>query len=85
MLKSVTTSLNDVAMHWLDGQPESSVVFICFGSRGYFSVEQVREIAIGLEHSGYRFLWSLRRHQLLVSLDFLVNTKIHMRYYQMDS
>ncbi|XP_062076680.1 UDP-glycosyltransferase 71A15-like [Humulus lupulus] len=46
---------------WLDSQPPSSVVFLCFGSRGSFSGEQVKEIAMGLERSGVRFLWSLRK------------------------
>ncbi|XP_044493337.1 anthocyanidin 3-O-glucosyltransferase 2-like [Mangifera indica] len=48
-------------MKWLDDQPDSSVVFLCFGSRGSFREEQVKEIASGLEQSGVRFLWSLRR------------------------
>ncbi|KAK4713870.1 hypothetical protein R3W88_019777 [Solanum pinnatisectum] len=46
---------------WLDDQPESSVVFLCFGSMGSFDIEQINEIAIALECSGHRFLWSLRR------------------------
>lgn len=46
---------------WLDDQPNSSVVFLCFGTMGCFEPEQVKEIAIALERSGYRFLWSLRR------------------------
>ncbi|XP_038898298.1 anthocyanidin 3-O-glucosyltransferase 2-like [Benincasa hispida] len=46
---------------WLDNQPPLSVVFLCFGSRGCFSQTQVVEIANGLERSGVRFLWSLRR------------------------
>ncbi|CAI0542118.1 unnamed protein product [Linum tenue] len=46
---------------WLDKQPESSVVFLCFGSMGSFDEEQVKEIAIALEASGQRFLWSLRK------------------------
>ncbi|XP_015874820.1 UDP-glycosyltransferase 43 [Ziziphus jujuba] len=45
---------------WLDGQPKSSVVFLCFGSMGSLSGKQVREIAVGLERAGFRFLWSLR-------------------------
>ncbi|CAN1145280.1 UDP-glycosyltransferase 71A15 [Linum perenne] len=48
-------------MEWLDQQPESSVVFLCFGSMGSFEEEQVKEIAVALERSGHRFLWSLRR------------------------
>ncbi|KAM7500402.1 hypothetical protein LguiA_024816 [Lonicera macranthoides] len=45
---------------WLDDQPPLSVVFLCFGSMGSLSGAQVREVAIGLERSGYRFLWSIR-------------------------
>ncbi|CAN1249944.1 Putative UDP-glucose flavonoid 3-O-glucosyltransferase 3 [Linum perenne] len=48
-------------MEWLDQQPESSVVFLCFGSMGSFDKEQVKEIAVALERSGHRFLWSLRQ------------------------
>nr|GEU44266.1 UDP-glycosyltransferase 71E1 [Tanacetum cinerariifolium] len=48
-------------MAWLDNQPESSVVFLCFGSMGSFGEEQVKEIAVALERSEHRFLWSLRR------------------------
>ncbi|KAF3671664.1 putative UDP-glucose flavonoid 3-O-glucosyltransferase 3 [Capsicum annuum] len=46
---------------WLDEQPESSVVFLCFGSMGSFDTQQIKEIAVALECSGHRFLWSLRR------------------------
>nr|CAN74961.1 hypothetical protein VITISV_014252 [Vitis vinifera] len=48
-------------MSWLDDQPPSSVIFLCFGSRGSFGADQIKEIAYGLEHSGHRFLWSLRQ------------------------
>ncbi|KAG2239178.1 hypothetical protein Bca4012_023943 [Brassica carinata] len=48
-------------LRWLDEQPARSVVFLCFGSLGGFSDEQTREIAVALERSGHRFLWSLRR------------------------
>ncbi|XP_057550578.1 anthocyanidin 3-O-glucosyltransferase 2-like [Amaranthus tricolor] len=51
----------DSIMEWLDVQPSSSVVFLCFGSMGSFDADQVKEIANGLEHSGHRFLWSLRK------------------------
>lgn len=47
-------------MKWLDDQPHSSVVFLCFGSMGSLSPSQTREIAKGLEHSGVRFLWAMR-------------------------
>ncbi|XP_072959916.1 UDP-glycosyltransferase 88B1-like [Typha angustifolia] len=45
---------------WLDAQPCGSVVFLCFGSLGVFTEEQIREIARGLENSGHRFLWVVR-------------------------
>ncbi|XP_070037356.1 anthocyanidin 3-O-glucosyltransferase 2-like [Nicotiana tomentosiformis] len=51
----------DAIMKWLDEKPNSSVVFLCFGSKGSFEEDQVKEIANALESSGYHFLWSLRR------------------------
>ncbi|KFK23127.1 hypothetical protein AALP_AAs61551U000100 [Arabis alpina] len=48
-------------LRWLDEQPQNSVVFLCFGSMGGFNEEQTKEIAVALERSGHRFLWSLRR------------------------
>ncbi|XVE54080.1 hypothetical protein DITRI_Ditri03aG0053100 [Diplodiscus trichospermus] len=53
-------SQRDRVMKWLDDQPQSSVVFLCFGSMGIYGPPQVKEIALGLEQSGQRFLWSLR-------------------------
>ncbi|KAJ7964620.1 Glycosyltransferase [Quillaja saponaria] len=46
---------------WLEEQPSSSVVFLCFGSMGSFSGDQVKEIAFALEKSEVHFLWSLRK------------------------
>ncbi|KAJ9547339.1 hypothetical protein OSB04_019882 [Centaurea solstitialis] len=51
-------------IRWLDGQPRSSVVFLCFGSMGSFEKVQLKEIANALERSGHRFVWSLRRPPL---------------------
>ncbi|MFQ6661428.1 hypothetical protein Gotur_029598 [Gossypium turneri] len=51
----------DSIMQWLDQQPRSSVVFLCFGSMGSLGADQVKEIASAVEQSGHRFLWSLRR------------------------
>ncbi|CDP09584.1 unnamed protein product [Coffea canephora] len=45
-------------MKWLDDQPPSSVVFLCFGSMGSFEPDQLAEMALALEWSGYRVLWS---------------------------
>ncbi|KAL1551367.1 hydroquinone glucosyltransferase [Salvia divinorum] len=46
---------------WLDEQPHSSVVFLCFGTCGWFKGDQLKEISTALEQSGLRFLWSLRK------------------------
>ncbi|KAL0917788.1 hypothetical protein M5K25_012879 [Dendrobium thyrsiflorum] len=47
-------------MEWLNQQPSKSVVFICFGSVGTLSLEQTRELALGLEMSRQRFIWVVR-------------------------
>ncbi|KAJ1267165.1 hypothetical protein BS78_07G035900 [Paspalum vaginatum] len=49
-----------LALAWLDAQPERSVVFLCWGSKGSLSEEQIKEIAAGLEMSVQRFLWVVR-------------------------
>lgn len=51
-------------LNWLDLQPSQSVVFLCFGSLGLLSAEQSKEIAVGLERSGHRFLWVVRSPSL---------------------
>nr|CCO13612.1 anthocyanidin 3-O-glucosyltransferase like protein [Arabis alpina] len=51
----------DSIFQWLDQQPERSVVYVCLGSGGTLSLEQTMELASGLELSGQRFLWVLRR------------------------
>ncbi|CAL0317938.1 unnamed protein product [Lupinus luteus] len=53
--------VRDMIMTWLNDQPSSSVIFLCFGSMGSFEVDQVREIARALEASEARFIWSLRK------------------------
>ncbi|CAA0813001.1 UDP-glycosyltransferase 71B7 [Striga hermonthica] len=52
---------HDEVMEWLDRQPDSSVVFLCFGSMRSFDGVQAGEIARALENGGWRFLWSLRK------------------------
>lgn len=61
----------DECITWLDSQPSQSVVFLCFGSLGLFTKEQLWEIATGLENSGQRFLWVVRNppsHNLKVAI-----------------
>ncbi|KAI4324973.1 hypothetical protein MLD38_030412 [Melastoma candidum] len=55
---------------WLDAQPGGSVVFLCFGSLGVFSVEQLKAIATGLENSLQRFLWVVKNPDTTAKGDF---------------
>ncbi|CAL4948676.1 unnamed protein product [Urochloa decumbens] len=47
-------------LRWLDEQPDGSVLYVCFGSGGTLSMEQMAELAAGLEASGQKFLWVVR-------------------------
>nr|WHL35504.1 flavonoid 7-O-glucuronosyltransferase [Scutellaria baicalensis] len=60
LVEDVKAEEEHECLSWLDKQPSKSVVFLCFGRRGLFSAEQLKETAVGLEKSGHRFLWSLR-------------------------
>ncbi|CAD5193284.1 unnamed protein product [Musa acuminata subsp. malaccensis] len=50
-----------LCLKWLDEQPDASVLYICLGSLGVLSRDQVKEMALGLETRGHRFLWVVRR------------------------
>ncbi|CAK8559992.1 unnamed protein product [Lathyrus sativus] len=47
-------------IRWLNKKPSKSVLFISFGSGGTLTIEQINEIAFGLELSGCNFLWVIR-------------------------
>ncbi|OEL21723.1 putative UDP-rhamnose:rhamnosyltransferase 1 [Dichanthelium oligosanthes] len=47
-------------MRWLDAQPARSVIYVAFGSEAPLTPALVRELALGLELAGVRFLWALR-------------------------
>ncbi|KAF8731948.1 hypothetical protein HU200_015897 [Digitaria exilis] len=48
-------------VRWLDSQPRRSVMYVALGSEAPVTASHVRELAVGLELSGARFLWALRR------------------------
>ncbi|CAN8257675.1 unnamed protein product [Cochlearia groenlandica] len=48
-------------LEWLDKQKERSVMYVCLGSGGTLSLEQTMELAYGLELSGQKFVWVLRK------------------------
>ncbi|KAJ3699213.1 hypothetical protein LUZ61_002918 [Rhynchospora tenuis] len=45
---------------WLDKQPVNSVVYVNFGNCTGMSKDQIRELGLGLETSGCRFLWVIK-------------------------
>ncbi|KAK1324804.1 UDP-glycosyltransferase 72B1 [Acorus calamus] len=47
-------------LKWLDQQPRGSVLYICFGSVVSLGIDQLTELAAGLEMSGQRFLWVVK-------------------------
>ncbi|XP_009779217.1 zeatin O-glucosyltransferase-like [Nicotiana sylvestris] len=47
-------------IEWLDKQPKNSVIYVSFGTARTFSLEQIIELALGLERSEQKFIWVLR-------------------------
>lgn len=47
-------------LDWLDLQPTESVIYVSFGSGGTITIEQLTELAWGLELSQHRFIWVVR-------------------------
>ncbi|KAK4260948.1 hypothetical protein QN277_004006 [Acacia crassicarpa] len=45
---------------WLDGCPEGSVLYVCFGSQKLLKREQMEALASGLERSETRFIWVVK-------------------------
>ncbi|XP_039141777.1 scopoletin glucosyltransferase-like [Dioscorea cayenensis subsp. rotundata] len=44
---------------WLDKKEDGSVIYVAFGTMGRMKEEQIKELALGLEISGERFVWAL--------------------------
>ncbi|XP_043687541.1 UDP-glucose flavonoid 3-O-glucosyltransferase 7-like [Telopea speciosissima] len=47
-------------LNWLDSKKPNSVLYVSFGSVAHFTDSQLLEIAMGLEDSGYPFIWVVR-------------------------
>ncbi|EMS63499.1 UDP-glycosyltransferase 91C1 [Triticum urartu] len=62
-------SAEHATVRWLDAQPPGSVVYVALGSEVPLPLEQVHELALGLELAGTRFLWALRKPSGAAVLD----------------
>ncbi|KAL1541339.1 UDP-glycosyltransferase 73C3-like [Salvia divinorum] len=47
-------------MSWLDSKEAGTVIYACFGSLCRISAAQIKEIGLGLEASGFPFIWIVR-------------------------
>ncbi|CAI9770508.1 unnamed protein product [Fraxinus pennsylvanica] len=50
-------SINGEVFSWLDGFPDESVMYICFGSQKVLKKAQMEALANGIDWSGVRFIW----------------------------
>lgn len=50
----------DDALAWLDGCPDGSVLYVCFGSQKLLKTAQIEALAIALEQSRTRFIWVVK-------------------------
>jgi hypothetical protein len=51
---------DDGVLRWLDTHPQSSVLYISFGSQNTIQAKQMTELAAALETTGRPFLWVIR-------------------------
>lgn len=73
-IREVDSSEMSDCFKWLNKQPLKSVLFVCFGSGGTLSQEQINELALGLEMSEQRFLWVVRSpHESAANAAFFTN------------
>ncbi|GMJ04941.1 hypothetical protein like AT5G12890 [Hibiscus trionum] len=55
-----TSKETEFCKEWLDSKPESSVLFVSFGSMNTISPSQMMELAKALESSNKNFIWVVR-------------------------
>lgn len=60
---------NSECLKWLNSQETESVIYINFGSQIALSVNQMQEVAAGLEASGQAFLWAIKKPNDLKEMD----------------
>lgn len=58
---------DDDCLPWLDTQETRSVLYISFGSKAALPMEQLEQLAMGIEASGKPFFWAIKEGQVLES------------------
>ncbi|GFY93680.1 UDP-glucosyl transferase 71C5 [Actinidia rufa] len=58
--KREDSNIRHKCLQWLNKQAPKSVLYVSFGTTISMSEEQIKEVAIGLEESGEKFIWVLR-------------------------
>ncbi|KAL8238497.1 hypothetical protein R6Q59_015064 [Mikania micrantha] len=74
LIRSEPSNESYECLKWLDDQPSGSVLLVSFGSGGVLSVEQVHELAHGLEMSNHRFLWIVRSPEKVSNASFFTDS-----------
>lgn len=59
-LELVNNRQEDKCLEWLDQQEVNSVLYISFGTTITLKDEEIKQLALGLEQSGIKFIWVLR-------------------------
>nr|GEY05405.1 zeatin O-glucosyltransferase-like [Tanacetum cinerariifolium] len=57
--KSTSTGSSKL-LNWLDKLEPNSVIYVSFGTTVSFTNDEAKEITIGLEESGHKFIWVVR-------------------------
>ncbi|KAM0943075.1 putative UDP-glucuronosyl/UDP-glucosyltransferase [Dioscorea sansibarensis] len=89
-LNQLSLKETSAALPWVDAQPGRSVAYVSFGSRTGMSVEQIRELGVGLGRSGARFLWVIRmkkvdKEEAQVELEDLSGEQLAERIKEKES
>ncbi|KAL0847914.1 hypothetical protein Bca101_021161 [Brassica carinata] len=50
----------DQCLQWLDSQEKGSVLYVCLGSLYNLTLDQLKELGLGLEESNKPFIWVIR-------------------------
>ncbi|CAN8257254.1 unnamed protein product [Cochlearia groenlandica] len=63
-LKPEPDSLDPDLLNWLNGSPNGSVLYVCFGSQKALTKDQCHALALSLEKSMTRFIWVVKEDSI---------------------